>query len=690
MFRPSVKRRGILRRRVVELEYLEARREPAEELFQTLFAHSLIGIYIVQGGRFQFANPVFLELLGYSAGELLGTDPQKLVHPDDRNKVWENAVRMLKGERSSQYEYRVVSRSGETRWVLETVASIQYRGRRAALGNFMDITERKRMEEQIQHLNLILQAIRNVSQLIAREKDRDRLLEGICESLTETRGYHSAWIALFDESGGYVTSAEAGLSRGFLPMMKRLKRGELPDCAQRALEQADIVVIDNLLSNCTGCPLSSQHPQKGGAMAVRLAHAGKVYGLLVVSIPTKFVSDKEEHSLFQELAGDISFALHSLELEHKRRQAEEALQQSEENFRALAENSSNAISITYSSGRDTGRRVYVNSRLTELTGYTEDELLNLPLMEIVHTSERDRVADIRKRRLAGGPIPQRYETTLTTKDGKSTPVEATSTRTVWQGRPAFMTVLRDITERKRAEEASRELDRIKDDFFSNVSHELRTPLHSIKGFTTLMLRDKVPRAETQKEFLGIIDSQAEHLTRLIDNLLDMSRLESGRFLIDKQPLLIKDLTRKVIDGFYSLASEKGMTISEDIPEILPEVEADGERVSQVISNLLGNAIKFSEAGADVTVKCAVKDGELLVQVTDHGIGIPEEAIPHLFERFYRAEDEMARGGTGLGLYISKQIIEAHDGRIWAESTPGEGSTFSFILPLKQSGGNSHE
>ena len=142
-----------------------------------------------------------------------------------------------------------------------------------------------------------------------------------------------------------------------------------------------------------------------------------------------------------------------------------------------------------------------------------------------------------------------------------------------------------------------------------------------------------------------------------------------------------------VKSFHSLARDKNITLSEDIPEQLPEMEVDGERLRQVVINLIGNAIKFSDPGGSVTVKVEKQPRQLLFQVSDHGIGIPEEAKKHLFERFYRAEGEMVRGGTGLGLYISKQIIEAHGGRIWAESKLGEGSTFSFTLPLNGKGGN---
>ncbi len=176
---------------------------------------------------------------------------------------------------------------------------------------------------------------------------------------------------------------------------------------------------------------------------------------------------------------------------------------------------------------------------------------------------------------------------------------------------------------------------------------------------------------------------------MIDDFLDMSRLEAGRFQIQKQRLAIRDIIREQIKSSANTAADKGITIKEDSPGKMPEIEADGNRIKQVISNLLSNAIKFSDGG-NITVKSTTRDGAVLVQVKDQGIGITEEAMPHLFERFFRAKDNMARGGTGLGLYISKQIVEAHGGHIWAESEDGKGSIFSFTLPFDKSGGEPHE
>jgi signal transduction histidine kinase len=169
----------------------------------------------------------------------------------------------------------------------------------------------------------------------------------------------------------------------------------------------------------------------------------------------------------------------------------------------------------------------------------------------------------------------------------------------------------------------------------------------------------------------------------------LSRLESGRFQINRKPTAIRDTMLDSIKSFHTLARDKNITLNEDIPAELPEMEIDDERMRQVFVNLLSNAIKYSDSGGSVTVRAEKHPDELIFQVSDHGIGMSPETMKHLFERFYRAGDKSGRGGTGLGLYITRQIVEAHGGHIWVESRPSEGSTFSFNLPLKGKGGDGH-
>ncbi|MFC1914153.1 ATP-binding protein [Chloroflexota bacterium] len=236
-------------------------------------------------------------------------------------------------------------------------------------------------------------------------------------------------------------------------------------------------------------------------------------------------------------------------------------------------------------------------------------------------------------------------------------------------------------ETKQARETLRKIDPIQSQYMSNVLHELRTPLHSIIGFTKLVLDGKVADLETQKEFLTIINKQSEQLRNLIDELVDISNAESDRFDVQKKRVSIGKLIESAVEELYSITNKRNIVLTKDVPVTLPEINADETRLKQVMFNLLDNAIKFSEDTSQINVKAEVISGKLLVAVSDQGVGIAEENMNAIFERYYSAKDSIRLGGLGLGLHISKQIIEAHGGRIWAESNKGKGSTFSFTLPL---------
>ncbi|HEX8969171.1 MAG TPA: ATP-binding protein, partial [Chloroflexota bacterium] len=231
--------------------------------------------------------------------------------------------------------------------------------------------------------------------------------------------------------------------------------------------------------------------------------------------------------------------------------------------------------------------------------------------------------------------------------------------------------------------ALRELDRMKTELLGTVSHELRTPLGSIKGYaTTLLTHGNKLRKDEQREFLEIIDSEADRLRELIENLLDLSRLEAGVLRIDKQPVhlaaTIREVTRKV-----QLATPNH-TLKLDWPADDPMVSADQKRIYQVIQNLLTNAVKYSPAGGCITLSGRRERRELVLSISDEGLGMPAAELDRIFDRFHRVQSEVSRGigGTGLGLAICKGLVEAHAGRIWAESAgEGKGSTFRFTLPL---------
>ncbi|MDI7275050.1 MAG: ATP-binding protein [Anaerolineae bacterium] len=242
-------------------------------------------------------------------------------------------------------------------------------------------------------------------------------------------------------------------------------------------------------------------------------------------------------------------------------------------------------------------------------------------------------------------------------------------------------VLHDVTR-------EREVEQMKDDFISTVSHELRTPLFSIKGFVDLILKGKVPDPAVQHEFLSRVAEQANHLSAIVSDLLDTSRLESGRVELTRAPVDLGRVIRNALTNVEALAQSRRVTISFDAPAELPLASGDARRLEQVVTNLVSNACKFSHAGGRVQVRCQASEDEVAVHIEDEGIGIPQEAIPRLFTRFFQVDSSLTRraGGTGLGLHIARRIIEAHGGRVTVQSQVGRGSVFSFTVPVARDEG----
>jgi two-component system phosphate regulon sensor histidine kinase PhoR len=235
-------------------------------------------------------------------------------------------------------------------------------------------------------------------------------------------------------------------------------------------------------------------------------------------------------------------------------------------------------------------------------------------------------------------------------------------------------LIQDLTELRR-------LETVRQDFISNISHELRTPIASVKALAETLSEGAIEDPSIAKDFLNRINAEADKLAQMVQELGDLSRIESGESPLVKKPLNIAQPIEHAIERLRAQAERSGLVLETNIPSGLPQVLADESRVEQVLVNIIHNAIKFTPAGGRIKVSAEVKENNLVVSVADTGIGIPADDLPRIFERFYKADKSRASGGTGLGLAIAKHIVEAHGGRIWAESVEGKGSTFKFALPL---------
>ncbi|MCF8104440.1 MAG: PAS domain S-box protein [Desulfohalobiaceae bacterium] len=310
--------------------------------------------------------------------------------------------------------------------------------------------KRREAEKKIEHLNRILQAIRNVNQFIVREKDSGRLILKVCDCLVESRGYMNAWIVLLRDVGGVLDSAESGLGKDFRSMREKLEKRDFPLCVQKGLARSGVLAMEGTASNCSGCPLKTRNSGLA-CLTVRLEHGGRIFGLATVSVPAFLAADEEERYLLQEVADDIGFALYDIELQELHKKDENALQESERKFRLVVENANEGIFVLQD-----GVYKYVNEYGLRLFARTREELVGAPILQNVHPEDRDLIKDRIEARMDGKPVADIIEHRIIDAHKTEKWVETRGVLSTWEGRTANIGFATEITKRKLAE---KELDK---------------------------------------------------------------------------------------------------------------------------------------------------------------------------------------------------------------------------------------
>ena len=353
---------------------------------------------------------------------------------------------------------------------------------------------------------------------------------------------------------------------------------------------------------------------------------------------------------FNEMAGNIRKLVESISTEQSK-------------LDTVLSNMADGVIVTDKEGNIS----LANHAAEKLFGFRAEAIISKTVIEVTHDHEIDNLA---KRCLARGE--QLNSQIELTSAGKYLRVIAIPiTGKILSG---CLLLLQDLTE-------MRNLQTMRQELVGNISHDLRTPLAGIKVMVETLRDGAIDDKNAAINFLTRIEDEVDRLTQMVSELTELSRIEAGSTKLKKEPVNLNELVNEAIIQLNPLATKQNVTLNAMLSGNLPAAKIDRDRISQTITNLIHNAIKFNRTGGSVTITTSSDDKVITVKVIDTGIGIPKTNLSHVFERFYKADKSRTNSGSGLGLAIAKHTIEAHGGTIWAQSEEGNGSTFSFTIPL---------
>ena len=514
----------------------------------------------------------------------------------------------------------------------------------------------------------------SLTRAISRTRTVEEIYESALDALADGLGVSRASILLFDADDVMRFKAHRRLSEGYRQAVEGHTpwRPDSPD--------PEPIVVSDVMSDASLAPYAGTIAAEGiAAMAfIPLVSLGRVIGKFMLYYDTPRTRSPEELQLAGVIASQVAFAV-------ERTRAEASARRSEERLRFALDA---AMMGTWDWDLRT-QQVTWSPQLEALHGLpagTFDGSFASYEREI-HPDDRARVFESVQHALADGR-PHDVEYRIVAPDGTVRWVEGKGRVECEDGRPLRMTgVCMIVTRRKDAElarlSAAEEAGRVKDQFLATLSHELRTPLNAVVGWVQMLEAgdypdDWVPHA------IEVIGRNARLLSQLIEDILDVSRIITGKFAVERRPVLVPQLVEAAVIAVLPLAAAKRIALRNEMPGELPAIEGDSRRLQQVLGNVLSNAIKFTPEGGQVRVCSRVSDDLLVIEVVDTGIGIDREFLPLIFERFRQGDTAVTRahGGLGLGLAIARHLVEQHGGWMTAESDgPGSGTTIRFAVPL---------
>jgi PAS domain S-box-containing protein len=513
---------------------------------------------------------------------------------------------------------------------------------------------------------------------ISKARTVDEIYGAALEALAQGLSVSRSSILLFDSDNVMRFKASRGLSEAY----RKAVEGHSPWTPDTPDSQP-IVVADVTREPSLAAFLPTIEAEGIAAMTfVPLVSLGRVIGKFMLYYPVPHDLGPDELQLAGVIASQVAFAV-------ERTRAEESARRSEERLR-FALDAASMGTWDWELATQSVRWSDNLERVHGLPSGTFDGTFASYEREI-HPEDRPRVLAAARRAIEEG-APYEVEYRIVAPDGTVRWVEGKGRVEYEAGRPARMNgVCMIVTRRKEAElarlAAAEEASRLKDEFLATLSHELRTPMNAILGWVQMVQADGLP-PERARRALEVISRNARLQAQLIEDILDVSRIITGKLEVERLPILAPQLVDTAIAGILPAASAKQIDIVREMAETVPPLEGDPKRLHQVLGNVLSNAVKFTPEHGRVRVSCGVEGDHLTIAVRDSGIGIPTEFLPFVFERFRQADSRSTRqhGGLGLGLAIARHIVELHGGEIEALSDgAGRGSTILIRLPFDQAG-----
>ncbi len=643
-------------------------------------------ILVHADGKYVFANPAAARLFGArSAADVIGRAVLDLIHPDFRPLAAQRIQQAHGGEVTSLQEMQWLRLDGSIIDVEVTGALVQFRGRAAIQTVVRDVSKRKRAEES-------LQVQSDMAAELLKAGDKHAIFESLADRIYAVADGAVVAVSEFDSRHRNVTVRSVrctpaerevaiahlgrepeGLSFPFADQTRArwiagelaLVPGGLSDVVFRQIPED---VCDRL-----ACELGL-----GDMFGMACACEEDILG--TVAILTHGRGPLPQQKLIESLVASAALALKRARVDEERKQLEQDLRASEGLLRAVTDHTTDAV---YVKDRES-RWLMANPALLRIVDRPAEEVLGLTDAEIYADPAIGEAILANDRQVLASAEAVAFEEAAETPQGirwflsTKAPMRDATGRII-----GLIGISRDITERRRMEEALREADRRKTEFIAMLSHELRNPLAPIRYALPLIGKD--PLSGQAASALGVVSRQVDHLVRLVDDLLDVSRITRGQIELRPAPITLESVVNRAVESASPLIDAARHRLAVRVPGEAVWMDVDPDRVSQVITNLLTNAAKYTPPGGEIVVEACRQNDQAVVRVRDNGIGIPPEVLSTLFEMFYQVKvPDRSQGGLGIGLALAKRLVEMHGGTIEARSAGiGHGAEFVVRLPVAQ-------